>query len=316
MKKISIIGLGVVGRVTSLMALKRGFKVDLYDKHPINSEDSTSYIAGGMISPISELDYCSSDILKYNSFSMDWWKETEKEINVDLKIKDTLVCAFEQDVNELELIKKRIRLTKNVIIENVEFKMGITGFIIPDEGFLNPKKFFSSSNGIFQNHKNCQFYQKALNNDLKELEGVIIDCRGIGAKNLKNLRGVRGELLEVYAPNVQIDRVVRLYHPRFPLYIIPREEGVFSLGASIIESDDDSSISVRTNLEILTTAVSYDEGFLEARILRSLVGVRPTFPSSLPQILRDKKIISINGMFRNGYLCAPSLANEVLREII
>jgi len=316
MKKISIIGLGVVGRVTSLMALEYGFAVDIYDKNSLSSEDSASYIAGGMISPISELDYCSSDILEYYSFSMNWWKKIEQEIKVDLKIKDTLICAFQQDASELELIKKRIRLTKNPISENVPCKLGFTGFKIPREGFLNPRKFFRSSNRFFQNHKKCHFFQKKLSNDLPGLEGSIIDCRGIGAKNLKNLRGVRGELLEVFAKNVQIDHIVRLYHPRYPLYIIPRGAGLFSLGASMIESDDNSAISVRTSLEILTTAVSYDEGFLEARILNSLVGIRPTFPSSLPKICKNKNSISINGVFRNGYLYAPSLAHKVLREII
>ena len=66
----------------------------------------------------------------------------------------------------------------------------------------------------------------------------MIDCTGAAAiGRIGGLRGVRGEMLYVETEEITLSRPVRLLHPRHPLYIVPRGDGAFMVGATMIESD-------------------------------------------------------------------------------
>src|SRR5208337_335145 len=54
-------------------------------------------------------------------------------------------------------------------------------------------------------------------------DGIVIDCRGFAARpELPDLRGVRGEMIRVRTAELKLTRTVRLLHPRYPLYVVPR----------------------------------------------------------------------------------------------
>lgn len=47
--------------------------------------------------------------------------------------------------------------------------------------------------------------------------GIVVDCRGIGAKpEWPNLRGVRGEIVRIHAPEIELDHMLRLLHFALP----------------------------------------------------------------------------------------------------
>lgn len=137
----------------------------------------------------------------------------------------------------------------------------------------------------------------------------ILDCRGLGAKaDLSNLRGIRGELIYVEAPDVKLNRPVRLMHPRYPLYIVPRPNSIFVIGATKVESEDLGPITVRSALELLTAAYAVHPAFAEGRIVDTSVNCRPAFPDNKPRILRRDGVLAVNGLYRHGFLVAPGLA--------
>ncbi len=146
--------------------------------------------------------------------------------------------------------------------------------------------------------------------------GTIVDCRGLAARaELPNLRGVRGERLLIRSADVKLSRPVRLLHPRHPLYVVPWGDERFLVGATMIESEDEGPITVRSALELLGTAYALHPGFGEAQILETAAGVRPAFPDNVPRaIVRDGgggSRIFVNGAFRHGFLLAPVLAEAV-----
>jgi hypothetical protein len=54
---------------------------------------------------------------------------------------------------------------------------------------------------------------------------TVVDCRGMGARrDLPQLRGVRGEIVRLDAPDVELRHMLRLLHPRFSVYVVPRAE--------------------------------------------------------------------------------------------
>jgi glycine oxidase len=137
----------------------------------------------------------------------------------------------------------------------------------------------------------------------------VVDCRGLGAQgDLPDLRGVRGELLYLHAPEVRLRRPVRLMHPRYSIYIVPREAGTYVVGATSIESDDAGAITVRSALELLTAAYSVHPGFAEARLVECSVSCRPAFPDNHPRIEVRPGLMRVNGMYRHGFLIAPAIA--------
>ena len=112
----------------------------------------------------------------------------------------------------------------------------------------------------------------------------MIDCRGLAARDKQTeLRGVKGELILIETAEVELKRPVRLIHPRFPLYVIPRGDDRFMLGATSIEAED-RGVSVRSALELLSAAYAVHPAFGEARILEFGSGLRPAFPDNLPRI--------------------------------
>jgi glycine oxidase len=145
--------------------------------------------------------------------------------------------------------------------------------------------------------------------------GIVVDCRGMGAKrNWPQLRGVRGEIVRLHAPDVELRHMLRLLHPRYAVYIVPRAEGRLVVGATSIESDDVSAISVRGVLELLTAAYSVLPALAEARILEFNTQVRPALPDNAPAVRfdRERNALSINGLYRHGFLLTPAIVEDVL----
>ena len=107
---------------------------------------------------------------------------------------------------------------------------------------------------------------------------------------------------------VALSRPVRLIHPRWPLYIVPRPEGRFLIGATTIESEDAGGVTVRSALELLTAAYAVHPAFGEARIVELGRGCGRPFPDHAPRIRIDGRHIAVNGLYRHGFLLAPALA--------
>jgi glycine oxidase len=153
---------------------------------------------------------------------------------------------------------------------------------------------------------------------------LVIDCRGTGASHknsasacapLIDLRSVRGELFQLFAPEVNISRPIRLMHPRYQLYIAPKQKGYYVVGATEIESDDDSSMTVRSAMELLSAAYSVHPGFAEANIRQHVSQCRPAFSDNQPKITHKGSLIQVNGLFRHGFLIAPVVLKQTLAVI-
>jgi glycine oxidase len=124
---------------------------------------------------------------------------------------------------------------------------------------------------------------------------------------------VRGERLLLASSEVSLSRPVRLLHPRHPIYVVPWGDGKFLVGATMIESEDDGPVTVRSALELLGAAYALHPAFGEAQILETGAGVRPAFPDNVPRaVVRvGGKRIFVNGAYRHGFLLAPALAEAV-----
>jgi glycine oxidase len=143
-----------------------------------------------------------------------------------------------------------------------------------------------------------------------------LDCRGLAARDaLPNLRGVKGEMLVLETHEIALSRPVRLLHPRWPIYVVPRGGGRFMLGATMIESERAGHVTARSAMELLNAAYALHPAFAEAEIIEFGSDLRPAFPDNLPRIRKDGRRLYINGLFRHGFLLAPALA-RMAAEIV
>jgi glycine oxidase len=141
----------------------------------------------------------------------------------------------------------------------------------------------------------------------------VLDCRGFGARSeLKHFRGVRGELIWVRAPEVSISRPVRLMHPRYQLYIAPKPDNIYVIGATEIESESMAPITVRSTLELMSALYSVDTAFAEAEVIATFANCRPGFFDNLPRIQHGAGLTRINGLYRHGYLLSPVVVTDAM----
>ncbi len=165
---------------------------------------------------------------------------------------------------------------------------------------------------------------------------AVIDVRGVGAKGaastptlpqrgreqahpqakegVEHVRGVRGEVIWLDCPGHGLTRPVRLLHPRHRVYIVPRSARDVLVGASEIESEDRSPVSLRSAVELMAAAHSVLPLLSEARILRLDVNLRPALPDNNPRVEHGARCLRINGLFRHGWLLAPALVEQALRD--
>ncbi len=142
----------------------------------------------------------------------------------------------------------------------------------------------------------------------------VIDVRGVGARPDLPVRGVRGEVAWLHAPGHGLTRPVRLLHPRHRVYIVPRSAQDVLVGASEVESEDRSPVSLRSATELMAAAHSVVSGLAEARILKLDVNLRPALPDNNPRVDHAPNLLCINGLFRHGWLLAPALVDQALRD--
>jgi len=146
---------------------------------------------------------------------------------------------------------------------------------------------------------------------------TIVDCTGLAARErLPQLRGVKGEMLLLQSDEITLTRPVRVLHPRVPVYVVPRGKGLFMVGATMIESDEEARISARSMLELLSAAYALHPAFGEARIVEIGTGVRAAFPDNLPRLERVGGTLYINGLYRHGFLLAPALARRAAQLLL
>nr|WP_315465555.1 FAD-dependent oxidoreductase [uncultured Rhodoferax sp.] len=157
--------------------------------------------------------------------------------------------------------------------------------------------------------------QSAVANGQRHAFDHVFDVRGLGAKPALPVRGVRGEVFWLHAPGLPLHRPVRLLHPRHSIYMVPRPGDVIVVGASEIESEDRSPVSLRSTLELLSAAHSVMPALAEARVVHLETNLRPALPDNLPAIRHSAGKTEINGLFRHGWLIAPALVEQALQEL-
>jgi glycine oxidase len=312
---VTIIGAGIAGAWQALLFAQAGHDVTLHEKSDAAMMLSTSHWAGGMLAPGCESEVSEPIISRLGRRSLDLWREALP----DTPFNGSLVVAHARDRNDCERFARltsghrRLDATALAALEPSLEGRFRDALFFAREGHVEPRRVLPKLHEkIVAAGGTIRFDSEV---EASEIDGIVIDCRGLAAREAQpELRGVKGEMILVETDEVQLARPVRLIHPRWPLYVIPRENNLFMLGATSIEAED-TGVSVRSALELLGAAYAVHPAFAEARIVEFGSGLRPAFPDNLPRIAIEDEKISVNGLYRHGFLIAPALAELTLNYV-
>jgi glycine oxidase len=319
---VTVIGAGVAGAWQALTFARAGHPVSLFERDEPAMLGGTSRWAGGMLAPYCEQEAAEPAVTRLGRRSLELWHEEKLD---DAAFNGSLVVAHARDRADF---KRFGRMTENHAAVGAEDIAALEpdlagrfhdGLFFAEEGHVEPRRVLPQLHArLVQANGEIHFGTACEPHDV---QGIVIDCRGLaaadsvnGSRGVSGLRGVKGEAVIIETGEIKLSRPVRLMHPRWPLYIVPRAANRFFVGATSIESED-GGVTVRSVLELLTAAYAVHPAFAEARIVEIGAALRPAFPDNLPRIAVEGRRIGVNGLYRHGFLLAPALAELTLAYV-
>ncbi len=350
---IGIAGAGLLGRLLAFEVTRAGHAVDVFDPAPgpmppVASQGAyaAGWTAAGMLSPTAELESADANVFELGLRSIALWPGIVAALGlpVELHQRGSLLLAHRGDegaarrVVDLLLHKAPTghAPTQLSAAELTELESDLHGaahaWLLPHEGHIHTVQAMaalahsaSAAGAVWhwdatvQRLATCEIQVAGKVHHFD----CVFDVRGTGARTAgdsgeslgRDVRGVRGEIIWLHAPGVTLQRPVRLLHPRHRVYLVPREGGHIVVGASEIESEDRSPISLRSMVELLAAAHSIVPGLAEARVVHTETNLRPALPDNLPRLVQSPGLVQINGLFRHGWLIAPALVEQALEKL-
>lgn len=322
------------------------FEKGSLDPDSRESKKAAAFTAAAMISPLSELVASELEIYRLGQTSLALWPLWLEQLGCPQHFhqQGSLVLAHPNDLAELRQFQRDLDFKlQQLSIEQpdphphyqslqgqsqvADFEPQIAahfkqGLLLKNEAHIDHHEVLAQLVQTAQ-ALGVQYHQhQALEiNDpaLAEFD-VIFDCRGMGGKNTnKTLRGVRGEVIWLECKDIILSRPIRLMHPRYKLYVVPKPNHQFIIGATEIESEDRSPISLRSSMELMSALYAINPAFGEARIIAQDCNLRPAYIDNLPQIEQrssalGQPVISINGLYRHGYLIGPTIIEQAIEK--
>jgi glycine oxidase len=341
MPRIGIAGAGLLGRLLAWRLSRKGLPVEVFDPAPGPaprfgeagaSQHAAGFTAAGMLSPLAELDCSGPRIATLGWRSIDAWRHITQALRARPSFAQcgSLLLAHRSDTGAAQRVLARLQAWPQrqpqalSLAQLSELEPSLQGaahaWLLPDEAQIDTVEAMlalqAEAEGVTWHWQrsviDVQRARLTLEDGTTHRFDLVFDVRGVGARSALPVRGVRGETVWLQVPSHGLTRPVRLLHPRHRVYIVPRSPDLVLLGASEIESEDRSPVSLRSAVELMSAAHSVCPSLAEARIVRLDSNLRPALPDNEPLLDVQPGIVRINGLFRHGWLLAPALVDDAL----
>jgi glycine oxidase len=321
--RIRVIGAGAAGLTAAfeLVRLARAQNRDLALEIVEKAEKpglGCSFYAGGMIAPWCEAESAEPIVARLGAEALDFWTH----IVPVAQRRGSLVVARPRDRSELLQFSRRT--SHFVTLDQpglAALEPDLAGnfeqaLYFEEEAHLAPRDAMAELVRLLAAEPNVILRCGVDAADLPDDADWTLDCRGFAAKpDLAGLRGVKGEMIVLRSADLKLTRPVRMLHPRHPVYIVPRPDGTFMVGATMIENEERARVTAQSLVELVNSAFALHPAFAEAEVVESGSDVRPSFSDNLPRIKREGRRLYLNGLYRHGFLLSPALASRAARVV-
>src|ERR1700759_4906454 len=181
---VSIIGAGISGAWHALLFTQAGHAVTVHERSDGGMTESTSHFAGGMLAPWCEAESSEPVIGRLGLRSLDLWRQHFP----DTPFNGSLVVAHARDRADFERFAKLTtnhrRLDGGALRE---LEPALEGFrdalFFPDEGHVEARGVPPERHArIAQASGKIEFGSDV---DAGGLDGFVIDCRGLAARDVE-----------------------------------------------------------------------------------------------------------------------------------
>ncbi|KZL12655.1 Glycine oxidase [Pseudovibrio axinellae] len=307
---ITIAGAGLAGLASAYELAKRGAPVTVFERGQKPGDSSVARFAGGMLAPYCERESAEEDVVRLGGQAADWWSQI-----TPVTRNGTLVVTPPRDHAELTRFARRTSHFEKVNGQAIsELEPALAGrfesaLYFAQEAHLDPRQALDDLVTAVQSlGVEIRFATSAP-------AGVDLNCTATAA-GLPGLRAVRGEMAILHCPELQLSRVIRLLHPRMPLYLVPRADGLFMIGGTMVESNSDRPPTLRSLTEMMSAAFVIHPAFAEASVVEIGAGLRPAFQDNLPRLTEHDGSLHLNGLYRHGFLLAPAMAQQAAQRLL
>ncbi|RSN23682.1 glycine oxidase ThiO [Amycolatopsis sp. WAC 01416] len=332
MRELSVVGGGVIGLSVAWRASARGHRVTVYDPEPGRG---ASWLAGGMLAPVTEAWPGEEDVLSLGEASLRRWPDfardlAEEGIDPGLSPHGTLVVALDSaDAGNLEMLaayltelgREAEQLTGR---EARRAEPGLagsvrSGLLVPGDLAVDNRRLLHALAHACGRH-GVEFRHETVT-DLETLNGDVVLAAGAWTGRLHPaladaVRPLKGEILRLRPRRGCLPppkRTVRAMVEGRPIYLVPRDDGQLVLGATQYEAGFDETVTVRGVRELLEGAERVFPGITEYELVETAAGLRAASVDTMPFIGElGEGVFAATGHHRNGLLMAPVTADAAV----
>jgi glycine oxidase len=318
--RVRVIGAGVVGLCAAFELARQGrilgVAVELVERASAPGLGCSRF-AGGMIAPWCELESAEPIVAKLGEEALEFWA---CDLGIAKKMGSLVVAPAREPAELLDFARRTRGFERLDAAALAQLEPDLSGrfpaaLYFAQEAHLDPRAAMAQLAQRLADAENVALYFGGA-----EPSGAAdwtIDCRGFFARDaLPALRGVKGEMLILRSEELKLSRPVRMLHPRRPVYIVPRGEGLYMVGATMIENEERARVTARSLVELVNSAFAIHPAFAEGEIVETGSDVRPAFPDNLPRLSLRGRTLYINGLYRHGFLLAPALARRAAGVVL
>ncbi|MGW2662229.1 glycine oxidase ThiO [Nocardia tengchongensis] len=330
MRTLAVVGGGVIGLSVAWRAAGAGWTVTLFDPA---SGTGSSWVAGGMLAPLSEGWPGEDAALELGAASLTRWPvfaaELQAVTGVDVFVADaTLTVALDAaDAADLRTIADwvnarghELSLLDRAGVRAAEPSLGRgvrAGLLAAAEPAVDNRALVNALQSACR-QAGVEFRAERVEAPAELPHDRIVLATGAASAQIwpgLPVRPVKGEILRLRrrpsAPTPPT-RVIRARVHGRPIYLVPRGDGIV-LGATQYEVGFDNAVTVAGVRDLITDAEAVLPGLGEYEFAEAVAGSRPGSPDNLPLIgYLDDKVIVAAGHGRNGILDTPVTADAVL----
>jgi glycine oxidase len=344
--RIAVVGGGVVGLSVAWRVASAGFAVTVLDPRP---DSGASWVAGGMLAPVTEAWPGEEALLELGSASLERWPAFAEELRATggdpgLRAEGTVVVAVDTgdraELNTLagylarrgrefrQLDAREVRLLEPSLGSAVR-----SGLSVPGDLAVDNRKLLAALRVAGQRAGVAVTAARAMSvrpGAVELADGSVLGCDAAviaaGAWSTRlhpaldgAVRPVKGEILRLRARRGALPpprRTVRALVEGRRVYLVPRDGGELVLGATQYEAGFDTDVTVGGVRDLLRDAERVLPGMAEYALLESAAGLRPGSVDNLPLVgWLEPGVLAATGHSRNGILLAPITADAILAQL-
>ncbi|MTD58641.1 glycine oxidase ThiO [Amycolatopsis pithecellobii] len=337
-QQVSVVGGGVIGLSVAWRAAAAGHDVTVIDPEPGHG---ASWVAGGMLAPITEAWPGEEPALRLGEESLRRWPEFAAALSADggdpgLSTAGTVVVALDRgDAEQLGVLAEYLRSVGRAVesVTGRELRSlepgvsGVRALLVPGDLAVDNRKLLRALQTAA-----CRRGAKFVDDNAVEVgPGRVRTVSGevtcdvaviaAGARSARlhpalAVRPLKGEILRLRVRRTSLpppSRTVRGVVEGRPIYLVPRDGGELVLGATQYEAGFDETVSARGVRELLEGAARLFPSIDEYELIETAAGLRAASADTLPFIGElGAGVLAATGHHRNGLLMAPVTADAVV----